>query len=124
MTNSLLIRASQQDYDVLRQAVEQVDIRPLQVLIEVLIVEARHDRTFSLGRISFVPPQSVDRGDGTADATSVGGGLGDLVVRLLNLGHRPGRCNAARGRHQGGCADHVAANSPSVQQHRSADSGG
>jgi general secretion pathway protein D len=87
MTNSLLIRASQQDYDVLRQAVEQVDIRPLQVLIEVLIVEARHDRTFSLGADFFVPPQPTDKSGGTVDATSSGGGLGDLVVRLLNLGH-------------------------------------
>lgn len=87
ITNSLLIRASQQDYDVLQQAVDQLDIRPLQVLIEVLIVEARHDRTFSLGADFFVPPQSVDKGDGTVDARSTGGGLGDLVVRLLNLGH-------------------------------------
>jgi len=87
LTNSLLIRASQQDYEVLRQAVDQLDIRPLQVLIEVLIVEARHDRTFSLGADFFVPPQSTDKSGGTVDATSVGGGLGDLVVRLLNLGH-------------------------------------
>src|SRR5437879_2151293 len=44
LTNSLLIRASPADFEVLRQAVEQLDIRPLQVLIEVLIVEARRDR--------------------------------------------------------------------------------
>src|SRR5437762_11412663 len=46
LPHSLLIRASQQDYDVLKQGVEQLDIRPLQVLIEVMIVEARHDRSF------------------------------------------------------------------------------
>jgi general secretion pathway protein D len=87
LTNSLLIRASQGDYDVLREAVDQLDIRPLQVLIEVLIVEARHDRSFSLGADLFVPPQRADRGNGTVDAASTGGGLGDLVVRLMNLGH-------------------------------------
>jgi type II secretory pathway component GspD/PulD (secretin) len=87
LTNSLLIRASQQDYDVLRQGVEQLDIRPLQVLIEVMIVEARHDRSFSFGADLFVPPQSIDHGNGTADASSVGAGLGDLVIRLMNLGH-------------------------------------
>ncbi len=87
LTNSLLIRASQEDYDVLQQAVGQLDIRPLQVLIEVMIVEARHDRTFSLGADFFLPPQPTDKSGGTVDATSVGGGLGDLVVRLLNLGH-------------------------------------
>ena len=87
LTNSLLIRASQQDYDILKQGVEQLDVRPLQVLIEVMIVEARRDRTFSFGADFFVPPQSIDRGNGSADAASVGGGLGDLVIHLMNLGH-------------------------------------
>ena len=87
LTNSLLIRASQADFDVLRQAVDQLDIRPLQVLIEVLIVEARHDRTFSLGANFLLPPQKVDKGRGTADASVTGGGLGDLVIHLMNLGH-------------------------------------
>jgi general secretion pathway protein D len=86
LTNSLLIRASEMDYHVLEQAVEQLDIRPLQVLIEVMIVEARHDRRFSFGADLFVPPQSVDHGNGTADASSVGAGLGDLVIHLMNLG--------------------------------------
>ena len=86
-TNALLIRASQADFETLQQAVEQLDIRPLQVLIEVMIVEARHDRSFSLGADLFVPPQSVDHGDGTVDASSVGGGIGDIVLHLMNLGH-------------------------------------
>lgn len=86
LTNSLLVRASQTDFDVMKEAVDQLDIRPLQVLIEVLIVEARHDRSFSFGADLFVPPQTVDRGDGTVDVSTVGGGLGDLVVRLMNLG--------------------------------------
>ena len=87
LTNSLLIRASQQDYDVLKQGVEQLDIRPLQVLIEVMIIEARRDRRFSFGADLFVPPQSADKGNGSVDATSLGGGLGDLVIHLMNLGH-------------------------------------
>jgi general secretion pathway protein D len=86
LTNALLIRASQDDYDVLKAAVDQLDIRPLQVLIEMLIVEARHDRSFSIGADWFVPPQSVDRGNGTVEGSVLGGGLGDLVLKLLNLG--------------------------------------
>jgi type II secretory pathway component GspD/PulD (secretin) len=86
LTNSLLIRASQADFEILEQGVTQLDIRPLQVLIEVMIVEARHDRRFSFGADMFVPPQSVDKGNGAVDATSLGGGLGDLVIRLMNLG--------------------------------------
>ncbi len=86
LTNSLLVRASQADFDVMKEAVDQLDIRPLQVLIEVLIVETRHDRSLSVGADWFVPPQSVDKGNGTGDASLLGGGLGDLVIKLLNLG--------------------------------------
>ncbi len=86
LTNSLLMRASKADYDVMKEAVDQLDIRPLQVLIEVLIVETRHDRSLSIGADWFVPPQSVDKGNGTVGASLLGGGLGDLVIRLLSLG--------------------------------------
>jgi len=55
------------------------------VLIEVLIIEARHDRTFSLGADIRVPPQDLG-GNATGSATSNGGGIGDLVIRLMNLG--------------------------------------
>ena len=84
LTNSLLIRASQEDYDVMAEAVDQLDIRPLQVLIEVLIVEFRSDRSFSLGNSVHVPPQSF--GGGTAGGDLSSAGLGDLIIRLMNLG--------------------------------------
>jgi general secretion pathway protein D len=87
LTNSLLIRASQEDFDVLNQAVDQLDIRPLQVLIEVLIVETRRDRNFALGTSLFVPPQGVDKGNGTVDASVTGASLGDVVINLMSLGH-------------------------------------
>ena len=85
LTNALLIRASQEDFDVIRQAVEQLDIRPLQVLIEVLIIEARKDRSFSLGADITVPAQNIG-GNATAGGSVTGGGLGDLIIRLMNLG--------------------------------------
>jgi len=84
LTNSLLIRASQEDFEVLQAAIEQLDIRPLQVLIEVLIVEARRDRSFSFGTDFFLPPTKVD--GGTVQVTNKGGGVGDLVIRLMNMG--------------------------------------
>ena len=86
LTNSLLIRATPSDFQTLSQAVDQLDIRPLQVLIEVLIVEARHDRSFSLGADLLLPPQGVGD-DGTVSGTLTGGGIGDLVIRLMKLGH-------------------------------------
>lgn len=87
LTNSLLIRASKHDFDLLKQAIDQLDIRPLQVLIEVLIVEAQHNRNFSLGTSLLVPPQSIDHGHGTAGGSVAGSGLGDFVLQLLNVGH-------------------------------------
>ncbi len=48
-TNSLLIRAQTADYETIRQAIDALDLRPLQVLIEVLIAEVRHSTTFDLG---------------------------------------------------------------------------
>ncbi|HSE68865.1 MAG TPA: secretin N-terminal domain-containing protein [Gemmatimonadales bacterium] len=84
LTNSLLIRASQEDFDVLEAAIEQLDIRPLQVLIEVLIVEARRDRNFSFGTNFFLPPHHLD--GGTVQVTNKGAGVGDLVIRLMNMG--------------------------------------
>lgn len=85
LTNSLLVRASEADFEVIKAAVEKIDIRPLQVLIEVLIVEARRDKSFSLGSDLFVPPQPVGN-DGSIGGTLQTGGLGDLVIRILNLG--------------------------------------
>ncbi|HEU5155051.1 MAG TPA: secretin N-terminal domain-containing protein [Gemmatimonadales bacterium] len=82
-TNSLLVRAAQADFDVLRSAVADLDIRPLQVLIEVLVVEARKDRSFSLGASFSV---NHERGGDTETAQLTGPGSGDLVMQVLHLG--------------------------------------
>lgn len=87
ITNALLIRATQEDFELIRQAVNELDIRPLQVLIEVLIIEARRDHSFSLGADLFMPEQSLG-GDVRGSAQTTGGGLGDLVIKVLNLGEQ------------------------------------
>lgn len=86
LTNSLLVRAGPEDFAVLTQAVDQLDIRPLQVLIEVLIVEARHDNSFSFGTSLFLPPQDLKAG-GTISGATQGASLGDMVIRLMSVGH-------------------------------------
>ena len=86
LTNSLLIRSTEADFSVIQEAVAQLDIRPLQVLIEVLIVEVRKDRALSLGADIMVPPQQLGGGNTTVEAQTAGGGLADLVLKIMNLG--------------------------------------
>ena len=101
VTNSLLIRASPNDAALLAEAIGYLDVRPLQVLIEVVIAEARRDRRMSYGLGARLPATSIGGGNETVEATLQGGGLGDFVVRVLNLG-RPDievmlRAGASRG---------------------------
>lgn len=63
-TNSLIVRATPEDYEIVRQAIEVVDLRPLQVLIEVLIAEVRLTRGLDVGVSA-----SATRGSGK-DSTS------------------------------------------------------
>jgi general secretion pathway protein D len=86
-TNALLIRATARDAELLRQAIGELDLRPLQVLIEVVIVEVRRDRQLGFGTDLALPPNGVGRGNATVEATQQGGGLGDFVLRVMNIGH-------------------------------------
>jgi general secretion pathway protein D len=86
--NSLLIRANRQDYDLVQSVVQQIDVRPPQALIEVLIVEARRDRSFSLGVGASVKDQVI-RG---TENTKIGGefapgkgGLGDFTLHVMGV---------------------------------------
>jgi general secretion pathway protein D len=70
----------------LRQAIQELDVRPLQVLIEVVIVEARRDRQLAFGTDLTLPPTRVGRDNTTVEATQTGGGLGDFVLRVMDIG--------------------------------------
>jgi general secretion pathway protein D len=48
-TNSLVITASPQDYEVLRGVIDKLDIRRLQVFVEGLIMDVTMDKTRELG---------------------------------------------------------------------------
>lgn len=85
-TNSLLIRATPGDYATIRQAVEQIDTRPLQVLIEVLIAEVRRNRQFGLGLTVQLPEQRLEGTDTRIGGELIGGGDGDVVLRISRLG--------------------------------------
>jgi type II secretory pathway component GspD/PulD (secretin) len=86
-TNSLLVRASQADFALIRAAVEQVDVRPLQVLIEATVAYVRRDFNFSYGVHAEVDDVHVEGTENTTvGGSTLGGTATDLVIRALNLG--------------------------------------
>lgn len=84
-TNSLLVRANHDDFLLVEAAVHEIDVRPLQVLIEVLIVEVRRDQSTSFGLSASAGPVALP-GGGTVVASQSGLGLGDFVLTVMGLG--------------------------------------
>jgi general secretion pathway protein D len=86
--NSLLIRATPWDFALIQRAVNELDIRPLQVLIEVLIAEVRRDRSLDFGVGSTVGKRELAHGPGapTFEAVNTSASLGDFVIKVLGIG--------------------------------------
>ncbi|HXT16509.1 MAG TPA: secretin N-terminal domain-containing protein [Gemmatimonadaceae bacterium] len=87
--NSLLIRANRADFELIRAAVEQIDVRPAQVLIEVLIVEARRDRNFSLGIEASIDQHHIPGTENTTIGgtfTPANAGLADFTLKVMGVG--------------------------------------
>lgn len=87
-TNSLLVRASQSDYELIAAAIKELDIRPLQVLIQVLIAEVRRDRSLTFGVDVNLPPARLPGHPHTTyEGSQKGlGGVGDAVLRVVGIG--------------------------------------
>jgi general secretion pathway protein D len=88
-SNSLLVRGTSMDSTLVQEAVRALDVRPLQVLIEVIIAEVRKDRSLSYGLDVVVPQTTVP----AHPSVSVGGsqaglGLGDFALRVMRQGPR------------------------------------
>jgi general secretion pathway protein D len=67
ITNSLLVRATAADWNVIQQAIQSLDLRPLQVVIEVVIAEVRRTDELNVG-VAFAAEKETSDG-------SVGVGL-------------------------------------------------
>jgi general secretion pathway protein D len=77
-TNSVVIHAQPADYEVVRQAIEALDLRPLQVLIEVLIAEVRENSELDLS----VTAQSTQRATPSTGPVVASNSTADLILRL------------------------------------------
>jgi general secretion pathway protein D len=87
-TNSLLVRSSPNDYALIAAAVKELDIRPLQVLIQVLIAEVRRDRSLEFGVDVNLPPAHLPGHPNTTfEGSQQGlGGVSDAVLRVVGIG--------------------------------------
>ena len=83
-TNSLLIRAQPSSYDTIRQAIELLDLRPLQVFIEVLIAEVRRTRSLDAGVTTSV--SKIGDGNETSGAINSASTANDFLVRFTRGG--------------------------------------
>ena len=83
-TNSLLVRASPADWEIVQQAIQAVDLRPLQVLIEVLIAEVRRTNELDVSIAATVnqtsKPGRVASIAGSGDSPSPG----QLLLKWLD----------------------------------------
>ena len=85
-TNSLLIRANAGDFDLISAAVKELDVRPLQVLIQVMIAEVSTNAAWSFGVTTTFPNQTV-KGTSTQLGGSVAGlGSGDFALNIMKAG--------------------------------------
>ncbi|MGH7525448.1 MAG: type II secretion system protein GspD [Gemmatimonadales bacterium] len=82
-TNSLLVRARAEDWEILRQAIESLDLRPLQVVIEVVIAEVRRTRDLET---SLSGRGSDSKTNPSVRGTLRGATTGDLLLEALRFG--------------------------------------
>jgi general secretion pathway protein D len=79
-TNALVIHALPVDYEIIRQAIGALDLRPLQVVIEVLIAEVRHSSELDLGvaaRSTREPDGKISNGPVVGNSSTA-----DLILRM------------------------------------------
>lgn len=95
-TNSLVIRTSPPNFPVLQETIAQLDVRPAQVLLEVLIAEISLSRATQYGINWQLFTQELVSGDATRGITggfgaqdfsdTTLGSLGGLAVRVISMG--------------------------------------
>jgi type II secretory pathway component GspD/PulD (secretin) len=84
-TNSLIVRATDADWALVQQVLGAVDLRPLQVLIEVTIVQVQRTHDLNLGIGGSALRKNSTGGSDTTLSFPSGAGVND-IVSLLTAG--------------------------------------
>lgn len=85
VNNAVLVLATPGDYAVIQSAIQQLDTRPLQVLIEVVIAEFLHDKSMDLGVSVSVPLPEGETSGVTFELEGLS--AGDVALGLLGIGN-------------------------------------
>lgn len=85
VTNSLLIRATEADWQIVQQAIQSLDLRPLQVVIEVLIAEVRRTDDLNVG-VSFSATSESGGGERTEGGLPGAAAETDFTLRVIRSG--------------------------------------
>lgn len=85
LTNSLLVRATASDWQIIQQAIQALDLRPLQVVIEVLIVEVSRNNELSAGISVF--GEKVNGDNSTSAFLPNTPGDNDFSLSLIRSGN-------------------------------------
>jgi general secretion pathway protein D len=95
-TNALVIRTAPPNFPVLQETINQLDVRPAQVLLEVLIAEVSLGNATQYGINWRLFTQELVTGDSTRGITGLFGGgnfgdsalgsLGGLGLRVISMG--------------------------------------
>ena len=85
-TNSILVRSTGPDWEIIRQAIEAMDLRPLQVVIEVMIAEVQRKHELDIG-ISGTATRSPKGSTRVTDSASLSSSSPtDFILRLTTGG--------------------------------------
>jgi general secretion pathway protein D len=84
--NSLIVRSNRNDFELIRAVVQQIDVPPLQVLIEAIVVEVRRDRSLSISTETKLGKTDVNRGGVSVSGTTGSAGLADFALKIMRVG--------------------------------------
>jgi type II secretory pathway component GspD/PulD (secretin) len=86
VTNSLLVRATAADWTIIQEAILSLDLRPLQVVIEVVIAEVRRTGELNVGVGFFASDVDEEGGAGTTGILPVVGSDDAFSLDVLRTG--------------------------------------
>jgi general secretion pathway protein D len=83
-TNSLIVRATASDWEVIQQAIQALDLRPMQVLIEVVIAEVRRTVDTQLGLSVLAENADLEGVDTRLELA--GNTAGNFILEVMRFG--------------------------------------